>query len=180
MIAVRDFRALNRSFELCPGDVVMAIVGATLGKVALVEDIGPFQIQRSLAVFRTRPNLMLPEFLQEHLWQSVAFSAQPGIYLGFLADVSVLVPPHREQERICEALRKDIAPIDAAIDRAQREIVLLRDYRNRLVTDVLTGQVDVRDAARIPPDDEGDRLLFHDPESDVLEEREDTEGIEAA
>ena len=47
-ISKTDFDMLNRSFVVRPQDVLMAIVGATLGKVAVVEDIGPFQLQRSV------------------------------------------------------------------------------------------------------------------------------------
>lgn len=41
----------------------------------------------------------------------------------------------------------------AAVDRAQREISLLREYRMRLIADVVTGKLDVRDAATRLPDE---------------------------
>ena len=103
-ISKADFEQLNSSFAVRPNDVLMAIVGATLGKVAVVDDIGPFQIQRSVSILRPRSELMSHAFLaaflgsprlQQHLWQSVAFSARPGIYLGFVANIPVPVPPNR-------------------------------------------------------------------------------------
>ena len=36
--------------------------------------------------------------------------------------------------------------IDTAIDKTQRQIDLLREYRTRLIADVVMGQVDVRGA----------------------------------
>lgn len=39
-------------------------------------------------------------------------------------------------------------------ERAEREIALMREYRTRLVADVVTGQLDVRDDVRHLPDDE--------------------------
>ena len=141
----------------------MAIVGATLGKVAIVEDIGPLQIQRSVSILRPRPDLMLHDFLatflrsprlQQHLWQSVAFSAQPGIYLGFVANIPVPVPPTiTEQISICDGLQKEVSPVDAAISRLEHEIDLLREYRTRLVSDVVTGKLDVREAAVKVPEE---------------------------
>jgi len=161
LISKADFEQLNRSFILQPKDVLMAIVGATLGKVAIVDDIGPFQIQRSVAVLRPRVELMAYAFLatllrsprlQQHLWKSVAFSAQPGIYLGFVANIPVPVPPTLdEQLSICDGLQRELAPIDAAAARLTREIELLREYRARLIGDVVTGKLDVREAvARLP------------------------------
>jgi type I restriction enzyme S subunit len=164
-ISKADFEKLNTSFVVRPNDVLMAIVGATLGKVALVHDIGPFQIQRSVSILRPRPELMSHDFLatflrsprlQQHLWQSVAFSAQPGIYLGFLANIPVPVPPTiDEQVSINVGLQLELSPISAAISRLEREIQLLSEYRTRLFADVVTGEVDVREAAAKLPAEPG-------------------------
>ena len=61
-----------------------------------------------------------------------------NIYLGW--------PSLDEQAAIVRHLDKAIGDIDSAIDNAQRQIDLLREYRTRLIADVVTGQVDVRDA----------------------------------
>ena len=63
------------------------------------------------------------------------------------------VPPVPEQAAIVAYLDKATADIDAAIDRARREIELLSEYRTRLIADVVTGQVDVREAADGLPDE---------------------------
>jgi type I restriction enzyme S subunit len=162
-ISKADFEQLNSSFVVRPNDVLMAIVGATLGKVAVVDDIGPFQIQRSVSILRPRSELISYAFLatflrsprlQQHLWQSVAFSAQPGIYLGFVANIPMPVPPTiAEQDSICDALQRELAPIGAASGRLEREIELLREYRNRVVADVVTGKLDVREAAAQLPEE---------------------------
>ena len=46
-----------------------------------------------------------------------------------------------------QELDGQLAPNDAAIDVAGREIDLMREYRTRLIADVVTGKLDVRDAA---------------------------------
>ncbi len=55
------------------------------------------------------------------------------------------IPPLAEQAAIAAYLDKQTAAIDAAMARAQREINLLSEYRTRLIADVVTGQVDVRE-----------------------------------
>jgi type I restriction enzyme S subunit len=172
LISKSDFEQLNASFILQKNDVVIAIVGATLGKVAVVEDIGPFQIQRSVAFLRPRPKLIDHDFLatflrspklQQHLWRSVAFSAQPGIYLGFVANIPVPVPPTvTEQTAIYEWLQRETAPVDTAVSRLKREIDFLREYRTRLVADVVTGKLDVRAAAAALPQDQEPMALEPD------------------
>ena len=42
---------------------------------------------------------------------------------------------------------------DTAIGTAQREIALLREYRTRLIADVVTGKLDVRAAAAALPEE---------------------------
>ena len=59
--------------------------------------------------------------------------------------IKALFPPLSEQNAIVHHLDKATADIDTAIDKAQRQIDLLREYRTRLIADVVTGQVDVRD-----------------------------------
>jgi len=63
---------------------------------------------------------------------------------------SVGFPPLPEQTAIVEYLDKATADIDAAITRARREIELLNEYRTRLIADVVTGKLDVREAAALP------------------------------
>ena len=86
----------------------------------------------------------------------MAFSAQPGIYLGFVANIPVPVPPTlTEQRSICISLAIELSPIDASIERFEREIELIREYRLRLVADVVTGKLDVRAAAARLPEESG-------------------------
>ena len=54
------------------------------------------------------------------------------------------LPPIPEQAAIAEHLERSTAAIDTAIARARRQIGLLREYRERLINDVVTGKLDVR------------------------------------
>ena len=66
------------------------------------------------------------------------------------ANAHLPIPPLAEQAAIAAYLDKQTAAIDAAITRARREIDLLSEYRTRLIADVVTGQVDVREVAGLP------------------------------
>ncbi len=50
-------------------------------------------------------------------------------------------------------LKHELAALNTAISRLEREIELLREYRTRLVADVVTGKLDVREAAARLPDE---------------------------
>ncbi len=76
-----------------------------------------------------------------------------GLTQGGIKSVYVPLPPLPEQTAIVEHLDNATANIDAAIARARRQIDLLREYRARLIADVVTGKLDVRDAATTLPEE---------------------------
>jgi type I restriction enzyme S subunit len=67
--------------------------------------------------------------------------------------VPALVPPVPEQKRIVAWIDENTAALNTAIQRTEGEIGLIREYRTRLVVDVVTGKLDVREATRNLPDE---------------------------
>ena len=64
------------------------------------------------------------------------------------------LPPLPEQATIVEYLDQASAKLDTAITRAHREIKLLNEYRTRLIVDVVTGKLDVREEVANLPDEQ--------------------------
>jgi type I restriction enzyme S subunit len=89
----------------------------------------------------------------------------------YLANTKVPLPPMQEQRLIVERMDVETEPLKTAISRLEREIELLREYRTRLVADVVTGKLDVREAALHLPDEpppdtvEDDADLNPDPDT---------------
>jgi type I restriction enzyme, S subunit len=79
-------------------------------------------------------------------------SIQRNLYWPHLRRVAVLVPPLAEQLAISQFLDQETSSLAIAIERASREIALLNEYRTRLIADVVTGKLDVREAAAQLPD----------------------------
>ncbi|QJD31303.1 restriction endonuclease subunit S [Methylococcus geothermalis] len=71
-------------------------------------------------------------------------SAVPGLDRTDALNTLVPVPDYEEQERIANQLDSETAEVNDAIARTEDEIKLIREYRDRLIADVVTGQVDVR------------------------------------
>ena len=72
--------------------------------------------------------------------------------MAILGRLVVVVPPLSEQDTILAYIHAETRTLTAAIARLEREIALLREYRTRLVADVVTGKLDVREAAARLPD----------------------------
>ena len=61
--------------------------------------------------------------------------------------LAVAIPPADEQRLIVDSLEASARTIVAAIENAHRQTTLLDEYRTRLIADVVTGKLDVREAA---------------------------------
>ena len=90
----------------------------------------------------------------------------------------ILIPPIEEQTGISASITAKLEPVLVAISRLEREIDLLREYRTRLVADVVTGKLDVREAAATLPDEDplGAFAASRDPDPD-LETPDDEEDL---
>ena len=84
-------------------------------------------------------------------------AAQPGLAVERVLKLQLPVPPKREQKGIANHIERDSTAIDAAVARARRQIELLQEYRTRLIADVVTGKLDVREAAARLPNETDDR-----------------------
>lgn len=96
---------------------------------------------------------------------------------GVIWNLWISLPPTCEQAQILSYIQEATSSLDYAITRTTHEIDLIREYRARLISDVVTGQVDVRHIA--VPEIAGEDLVpldEDDPEAeDLLEEALDTE-----
>uniref|UniRef100_A0A831ZZV3 Restriction endonuclease subunit S n=1 Tax=Desulfacinum infernum TaxID=35837 RepID=A0A831ZZV3_9BACT len=95
-----------------------------------------------------------------------------------------LSPPLPEQTAIVEYLDEQTGKIDRAAEAARREVELLKEFRTRLIADVVTGKLDVRKMAENLPEEpleeeaeilEEDAATEEEKEAD-LEEKSDDEG----
>ena len=96
----------NPRTQITTGDVILGIIGGSIGNTAIYEHDEPVIAQRSIAIFGSLLNnrymkLLLdsPLFQQQFASKSNG-TAQGGIYLGELANMLVPLPPKNEQNRI--------------------------------------------------------------------------------
>jgi type I restriction enzyme S subunit len=80
-------------------------------------------------------------------------SANPTINRNIVHPEIVSFPPPEEQHTIAAFLDNMVDQAGKLIGDANREILLLREYRTRLIADVVTGKLDVRAAAASLPDE---------------------------
>ena len=136
-------------------DIFMCKSGATTGKVAIVETADEFSVWSPLALIRVDPQKVLARLLfavlqaryvQRQVQDTWSYGTQPNLSMGAMERLIVVLPPIDEQREVLAHLDRATKKPSEAVDRAHRQISLLREYRTRLIADVVTGQVDVRAA----------------------------------
>jgi type I restriction enzyme S subunit len=100
---------------------------------------------------------------------------QRQVFWPFLRMVQVPVPDMMEQKAIVRHVDAATADLTSSILRLEREVELLREYRTRLVADVVTGKLDVREAAARLPDEASLDSIEADAEPDDEVEAADEE-----
>jgi type I restriction enzyme S subunit len=131
---------------------------ASVGACALVETDIDLAMGQDVCLIRSSSEnqrflnyLLHSPFMDHQLDLLLVGSTFKRINVSDIKALSVVVPPRSEQDAICSFLDRELAIYDAAIARTEREIALLREYRTRLIADVVTGKLDVREAARHLP-----------------------------
>ena len=94
-------------------------------------------------------------------------------------NVHSVVPPVQEQMEIVLFVEKITVRMNDLIQKAQREIALIREYRTRLIADVVTGKLDVREAAAQLSDEIEEPELVDEIESLTEGDDEVVDGLEA-
>jgi type I restriction enzyme S subunit len=154
-ISKKDYLEISSKFKINKGDIQLAIVGATLGKAALVSKMSEdFVTQRSLATIRSNPNKLFNKYLyyfiksesfQSYLWLNAAFSAQPGVYLGTLQNCTLPSIDVKEQIQIVQFIDEKICSIEKIYEKIPFQIGKLKSYRQSIISEAVTGKIDVRD-----------------------------------
>lgn len=169
MVASATKDEINK-FKLKIGDVVItkdSEMWNDIGVPGLVAYEAPDLIcGYHLAILRPDARKMSGEFLlrcfQDRLLVTQLHIQANGITRYGLSqqtikDCLVPVPPVNDQFAICKILKAELLGLNAAKDKAMREIDLLREYRTRLISDVVMGKLDVR-GVELPAMDEAEAL----------------------
>jgi type I restriction enzyme, S subunit len=138
-----------------PGDILLSIT-AFIGSVAVVpKTIGEAYVSQHVACCRLTDNaanarwiahVLLSPIGKTHGMLCMYGGTKQGLSLDDVKNHMILLPPRPEQDLLVQQIESQAHATDLAIRTAHREISLLREYRTRLIADVVTGKLDVREA----------------------------------
>jgi type I restriction enzyme, S subunit len=149
---------------VAPGQIVMNRMRAAIGMFglaseaglvspdyAVLEPLGSVDAMFFLHLFKTP--VAGAVFRIESKGLGTGSSGFMRLYTDRFGMIKLPVPPCQEQVLIVRGIEERVRGIQETDQRIKREIALLREYRTRLIADVVTGKLDVREAAAKLPDE---------------------------
>ena len=148
-----DHREIYNRCPVSRSDVLYIKDGATAGIATVNPLIEEFSLLSSVALIRTKSAILAPEYLalqfnslkfKMHVLNNLVGGAMTRFTLEIIKRFQLLIPPILEQQQIVSYIETKTAALDQAISRTEREIALMQEYRTRLISDVVTGKIDVQ------------------------------------
>jgi len=167
------------AFDLQVGDIVLGMDRPLIQsgtRVATVSepDLPALLVQR---VARIRPRhvlqgkflalLLAGKSFADYLTPIFTGISVPHLSPDQIKSFCFALPTYDEQREIVQWTAENTRRTDDSIANTDREIQLLREFRTRLIADVVTGKLDVREAAARLPDEEGEPEPIDEIEPDV-------------
>ena len=161
--------------RVMPDDILLSIT-AYIGSVAVVpHDLGEAYVSQHVACCRLTLGAANPRWIgyvllspvgQTHGSLCMYGGTKQGLSLDDVGNYVVVLPPRGEQDRAVDRIEDQIATVDSLLGSTRRKVDLVREHHTRLVADVVTGNLDVHEAAaRLPH--ETDELEPSDAIADV-------------
>ena len=134
-ISQDEYEKIHSKFYLKKGDVLLTIVGS-IGETAILKDSEGITFQRSVAFLRPNEDIssdflhakiQTPTF-QKNLESRKSTSAQPGIYLGDLAEIPVKYAPSLEEQIKIGKYFEEIDHLITLHQRKCEETKILKKY----------------------------------------------------
>jgi len=145
-------------YKLCRADdLVINTMWAWMAALGVAKQTGI--VSSSYAVYRpTNSDAFVSEYVDhllrtkpyvsEYICRSTGIrSSRLRLYPEQFLKIPLICPPHDEQKKIVKFVEGETLQLDQTITRTQCQIDLIREYRTRLIADVVTGKLDVRGVA---------------------------------
>lgn len=135
------------------GDVLLNITGASIGRCCVVPaDIKEANVNQHVCILRSAKTIdsyFLCNYLTSEKGQIQIFSSEKGISregLNYeqIKSFIVPIPPKTEQHEIINYIANENKILEKTISKILHEIDLLQEYRTALISEVITGKIDIR------------------------------------
>ena len=142
-------------FRVLKGDLIFVLTRPIIStgiKVCFYQEEHLTLLNQRNSVFRPDVDTLVKRFLFflvrtfyffEEFKQQLKGSGQPNISTEQISNIKIYLPSLKEQQQIVEYLDKQTEEIDTLIQLEQKKIDTLKEYRQSLISEVVTGKIRV-------------------------------------
>ena len=144
----KDF---NTYLVVKPNNLVFCLfdIDETPRTVGLVKNYG--MLTGAYTNFEVNQNIVLPEYVYNYYLQIDDAKALKPYYTGLrkvvknntFLQIRIPIPPIEEQKSIVEYINSKVQKIDSLCEKLTKQIEAIKEYKQRLISDVVTGQIKV-------------------------------------
>lgn len=152
-----NFLTEYERFKINKGDLVFALTRPIIStgiKATIVNEQEKILLNQRNAVLKSGDKLnvrwmyymIFNEKFKEHFESLIdGTGQQPNISSNDIANINIPLPELNEQNEIVQFLDSKMENVETIISKYQKEIELLKEYKTALISEVVTGKVDVRE-----------------------------------
>lgn len=154
MISEEDYNKITANGFPHKGDVLLCCVG-TVGRTTVYPYERPLAFQRSVIFMTPNTNIITSKMLNYALMSNDVYNqenrlinqaAQAGLYQGAVREIYIYVPPLEIQDEITDFLDSKCSKINESVERSNKIIQKLEEYKKSLIYNAVTGKIDCRNA----------------------------------
>jgi len=146
----------NMPCQVRKGDLVFALTRPIIStgiKASVVDFDEVMVLNQRNAIFRSNSNVLMSwiyytmlshQFIEQFDSKIDKTGQQPNISTSDISNISITLPPIKVQEEICEILKVKIKNIAYSESQIRLAIEKLKEYRQSLISEAVTGKIDVR------------------------------------
>lgn len=136
-------------------DIFIVKSGSTTGKIAYVDFDDEFDIWSPLALVRVKKNInkkyifyyLSSELFQQQIKDNWTFGTQPNIGMSTLINLKIKIPSKQEQDFLANNIESINNRIETIKYNITKQINNLKLLKQSLISDVVTGKIDVRNVS---------------------------------
>jgi type I restriction enzyme S subunit len=149
-IEVETHKSMKGS-TVVKGDLLLNITGGSIGRCCVVEIDQEMNVNQHVSIIRTTNELInyfLNYFLGSDIGQSQVFfnltgGNREGLTIEGIRNFIITIPTIEDQLKIVEYLDLKTKEIDDLVQLEHKKIDLLKEYRQSLISEVVTGKIKV-------------------------------------
>lgn len=148
-ISEEDYKKIHVSYEIEINDLLLTIIGASIGRISKVPKMNKFSLQRSVAILRTNEQLtpdylfyfMHTDYFQRQLIARSNATAQAGVYLGEIGKIPIFYPELPEEQTITTNIFNNI---NSKLENLSLRGLEFENLKKGLMQKLLTGEIRVK------------------------------------